>query len=88
MREVIERNAYEIAKLTAAGCFCLSFLLLVASGNKGADAADWAMSAVRMAGFAISASAVAMFIDGRRQSRDARNAAAWEATMEKLRANP
>lgn len=69
MREVIERNAYEIAKLTAAGTFALSFLLLVASGNKGADAADWALSAARMAGFGISATAIAMFIDGRRRLR-------------------
>lgn len=69
MREVIEKNAYEISKLVAAGCTCLACLLLVASQNKGADAASFVVSALNMFGFAVGASAFAMFLDGRRQMR-------------------
>lgn len=71
MREVIEKNAYEIAKLASAGCFCLGCLLLVASGSKNADMADWISSALRMWGFSAAAWAIAIFIDGRRQMRRA-----------------
>lgn len=72
MREMFEKNAYEIAKFSAVGCVCLGCLLLVASGNKGADAPDWVVSALRMWGFAAGAAAIAMLIDGRRQMRDLR----------------
>lgn len=71
MREVVERNVYEILKLAAAGCVVMGFVFLVASTGKGADAADWILSALRMWGFAVGVGAIAMFIDGRRQMRRA-----------------
>lgn len=80
--QTIEKNVYEIAKFTAIGCICLGCLLAVASGNKGADAPDWIISAFRMWGFGVGFAAIAVFVDGRRQMRDAR------ADEEKAWGNP
>ena len=70
MREVIEKNAYEIAKFTAVGCAVIGCLLLVTAMNRtDVEHTAQAIAALRMWGFAAAAWAIAIFIDGRRQLR-------------------